>query len=190
MKHLLLLLLLLGCATASPATGDAGSAGDAGADVVPLTDASFGEAAVVGNGCSSDLQSIVDSSGNVVQQCAPDQGCSNGTCIAACDAAAANHGNVGCDFIIPTPSFYEADTPPCFAVFLANNWPHDAHVTVTRGGQSYDVTQFGRGAGRHRERLGVAGSLDDRRWRQRRRGPSSCRRTRRRPTAPSRSIAR
>jgi hypothetical protein len=108
-------------------------------------DGSFGgDTASPGMGCSADLQSVVDGQGHIVQQCPPDQGCAGGVCIAACDAAAANHGNVGCDFLVSTPSFYEADQPPCFAVFLANNWPHDAKVTVTRGGQSFDVTQFGR----------------------------------------------
>ncbi len=36
------------------------------------------------------------------------------------------------------------DLPPCFAVFIANTWPKAATLTVTLGGQSYDVTKFAR----------------------------------------------
>jgi len=95
-------------------------------------------------GCSSDLQYVVDAEGTVVTQCPPDQGCSSGECVPACQAAADSQGNVGCDFVIATPHFYVGIAPPCFAVFLANNWPKDAKVTITRAGQSYDVTTFGR----------------------------------------------
>ena len=41
-------------------------------------------------------------------------------------------GLIGCDFVVPTPSFYIGDKPPCFAVFLANAWPRDAKITVSR----------------------------------------------------------
>lgn len=136
---------MLACAAGSFHDGDAPSdAATKDAASVAFDDAAFTGDASGPLGCSSDLQSITDGAGNVIAQCAPDEGCAAGQCIAACDAAAANHGNVGCDFIVSTPSFYEADQPPCFAVFLANNWPHDAKITVTRGGQSFDVTQFGK----------------------------------------------
>ncbi len=95
-------------------------------------------------GCSADLQNVIDSSGNVVMACGGTQGCSGGQCIAACDAAAASHGSVGCDFYAATPSFQQQILAPCFAVFLANNWPSAVHVTATRGGATLDVTQFAR----------------------------------------------
>ena len=96
------------------------------------------------SGCSSDLQSITDPAGDVLQMCPPSQGCYNGQCIAACDAAAMTKGNVGCDFLAATPAFYPDITPPCFAVFLANNWSSAIHINVTRAGTSYDATQFAR----------------------------------------------
>jgi hypothetical protein len=34
--------------------------------------------------------------------------------------------------------------PPCFSVFLANHWPLDAKVTITRGGTTYSATKYGR----------------------------------------------
>jgi hypothetical protein len=97
-----------------------------------------------GYGCSADLQYVVDGNGTVIETCWPDGGCSNGACIDPCQAAAESQGNVSCSFTVATPHFYVGIEPPCFAVFVANNWPKDAQITVTRGGQSYDVTQFGR----------------------------------------------
>ncbi|HEY4055486.1 MAG TPA: IgGFc-binding protein, partial [Kofleriaceae bacterium] len=97
-----------------------------------------------GNSCSSDLHSVTDANGNVVQTCPDDQGCAAGQCVEACAAAAASQGSVGCDFMVATPSFLSVITPPCFAVFLANNWPKEATVTITRDGQTFDATQFGR----------------------------------------------
>lgn len=99
-------------------------------------------------GCSPDLRNVVDSNGNVIQTCPPDQGCSAGVCIPACDAAAAAKGSVGCDYMVATPAFFAGLQTtyyaPCFAIFVANNWAKDVQLTVTRGGQTYDVTKFGR----------------------------------------------
>src|SRR5262249_48968843 len=84
-----------------------------------------------------------------------DQGCAAGACVPACEAAAASHGNVGCDFLVPTPKpFYWTDVgsptdytteiQPCFAVFVANAWDLDAPIHVERGGTTYDASAFGR----------------------------------------------
>lgn len=95
--------------------------------------------------CSGDLQSIVNkATGVVVQTCPSDQGCAAGKCVAACDAAKASHGTIGCDYTVATPSFYPSIKPPCFAIFVANGWSKPTLVTVERGGSSYDVTKFGR----------------------------------------------
>jgi hypothetical protein len=96
------------------------------------------------NRCSNDLRNVLDPDGNVLMMCPPNQGCANGMCVAPCDAAAASRGTLGCDYLVPTPSFYPTIKPPCFAVFIANAWPSDAKVNVTLNGMSYDVTQFGR----------------------------------------------
>jgi hypothetical protein len=98
-------------------------------------------------GCSSDLQRVVDGSGNVIEQCPPEQGCAAGKCVPACQAAAMSQGNVGCDFLVATPLFNKNTAPPCFAAFVANDWPKATVIHVTRGNQSYDVTQFARIAG-------------------------------------------
>jgi hypothetical protein len=99
--------------------------------------------------CSPDLHSILDLQGNVVQTCPPDQGCSPGGCVPACQAAASAHGSIGCDFMVATPAFFAGLQPsysaPCFAVFVANNWGEDTKITVERNAKSYDpTTGFGR----------------------------------------------
>ena len=102
-------------------------------------------------GCSSDLHDVLDGNGNVVQVCPPTQGCAGGMCVQACKAAGAGHGNIGCDFMVATPSFYAdysyesgAYYAPCFAVFLANNWGTAMTVGVSRGGMTYDASMFAR----------------------------------------------
>src|ERR1700722_18003956 len=104
-------------------TGDATTGGDDGGTL-------FGDGgadASVTFGCSGDLRSIVDQNGNVVQTCANDQGCAGGKCIAACAAAAASHGSLGCDFWLSTPIITDRDSvsqqQPCFAISIANTWP-------------------------------------------------------------------
>lgn len=100
-------------------------------------------------GCSNDLHSVVDEQGTVIQECPSSQACAAGACVPACEAVADLAGTVGCDFWAPTPPFlgngqgaqYEG---PCFAVFLANAWNGPANITVSRGGQSIDVGQYGR----------------------------------------------
>lgn len=94
-------------------------------------------------GCSADLQSVIDSAGNVVA-CPPDQGCAKGKCVAACDAAAESRGSLGCRYRVATPAFYTTFASPCFAVFVANAWREPAKLEVERDGTSYEVTSFGR----------------------------------------------
>jgi len=98
----------------------------------------------LGTACSSDLHDVLDDNGNVVATCPNDQGCAAGACVPACQAAAASQGSVGCDFVVSTGSFYPTIAPPCFAVFLANNWPENAAVTISRAGMNYDAATFGR----------------------------------------------
>ncbi len=144
------LLFVLGFCVACGSTssnfdGGVADGGDGStADVINPIFGDAGDGSAGGTACSGDLRSVIDGSGNVVSTCPPDQGCNAGKCIAACQAAAASKGSVGCDYVVSTPAFYYPDKPPCFAVFVANNWPKDVNVSVTRGGTTYDVTKFGR----------------------------------------------
>jgi hypothetical protein len=104
--------------------------------------------AVPGGGCSPDLQHVIDGNGNVVKTCPSDQGCYAGTCEPACEAAANTTGTIGCDFYAPDTPFYGNDTTTsyegaCYAVFVANTWSRSAQITVSRNGQTFDMTQFG-----------------------------------------------
>ncbi len=94
--------------------------------------------------CSTDLHSVLDEMNQVVQQCAPEEGCLDSACVPACTAAAASGANFGCGFMAPTPPAYPPALPPCFAVFLANTWGHPAHITAARGGAPLDITQAAR----------------------------------------------
>jgi len=150
---------LSACDAGETTTGPGGTgAGDvsAGPGSSSVTSGAGGGFISTGNGggptagCSADLHYVVDGEGNVIMECPPDQGCSGGMCVPACQAAGDSKGNVGCDFTVATPyffagaSFFAAIPPPCFAVFVANNWGQDVVISVSRGGMSYDVGQFGR----------------------------------------------
>lgn len=135
---------------ARPGTGGAGGEGGARASTSTASSASgLGGAFGAGGGgggsanCSADLHDVL-SDGKVVQTCAPDQGCQDGVCVPACQAAGASKGNVGCDFRIPTPSFHSTSTPPCFAVFVTNPWGTPVQIKASYGASMLDVTTFAR----------------------------------------------
>ncbi len=123
----------------SSSTGSSGQAGEGGG----LFFDAGGDASSAFE-CSPDLRSVIDEAGQVVQVCPADQGCLAGACAPACEAAAASKGNVGCDFHVATPGTYPPALPPCFAVFVTNTWPRPAKLAISRAGQSYDITSFGR----------------------------------------------
>jgi hypothetical protein len=109
-----------------------------------------GGGTTTGQGCTSDLQAVVDQDGNVLMTCPPDQGCSGGMCVPACEAAANSQGSIGCEYWTPDPPFLQNETPgssfhgSCYAVFVANTWGRDAKLTVKYDGNVLDVTSFAR----------------------------------------------
>ncbi len=143
----------IGCGGTKSGFGDDTNGGDSGLDGTTGADGSNcpfcgvdggGDSGGQQLGCSGDLRNIIDGSGNVISTCPDDQGCAGGVCVAACQAAGLSKGTVGCDYVVPTPSFYSGILPPCWAVFVANNWVKDVQITVARSGKTYNVTQFGR----------------------------------------------
>ncbi|MCA9653313.1 MAG: IgGFc-binding protein [Myxococcales bacterium] len=101
--------------------------------------------------CSSDLKRVLDGdTGAVVQTCPPDQGCLDGMCVPACDAATGAQGSMGCEFIVPTSPFYANGSPgaqqsgPCHALLVANTWDQPATLQLERGGMVYDVPTVSR----------------------------------------------
>ena len=94
--------------------------------------------------CSSDLHSVVDCDGNLIEQCKGSDGCdvSAGVCTNACTAAINNKQSVGCEYYATFMDQYSPDA--CFAVFVANTWNAPAHITVERGGAMLPVQSFAR----------------------------------------------
>jgi hypothetical protein len=116
----------------------------AGPDASPQADARVVADADIATLCSADLRNVLNEYGAVIQECAADEGCHAGECIAACDAAAASRGNIGCDFKAATPYYFIHYHTPCFVVFITNTWPTSAELSIRRNSQLYDVSEFGR----------------------------------------------
>jgi IgGFc binding protein len=84
--------------------------------------------------CSEDLHDVLACDGTtVVSHCPADQGCANGACVPACDAALASASTFGCDYFT-----YEIDDAQsrggCYAAFIANTWDTPVSVGLDRGG--------------------------------------------------------
>lgn len=127
--------------------GGTSSTGQGGDD---LTTVGSGGGNTTSSGCSADLQDRVDANGVVVEHCPPDQGCFEGACIPACEAAASSQGSIGCEYLTITPPFIENESSgsmldgPCFAVFVANTWGRDAKLSLRYGGQVIDAAPYAR----------------------------------------------
>src|SRR4051794_38476990 len=86
------------------AFGEGGTGGHHGVGASGSGAGDFGGGLNLGGGtasgisCTADLQGVVDEQGNVTP-CPPDKGCSGGTCVAACSAAADSKGSIGCNFL-------------------------------------------------------------------------------------------
>jgi hypothetical protein len=123
-------------------TATAGAGG--GLTLVPMGGSSSTPSTIK---CTPDLRSVVGSDGSIVQECPSDQGCADGECIPACDAAALSGGSIGCEFWAPDPPFFKnghglPQDGPCYAVFVANAWNRPARISVSRAGKTFDVTAF------------------------------------------------
>ena len=93
--------------------------------------------------CTGDMQGVVAGNGDVTS-CGPGLGCSGGVCVAACNAAGASHGSLGCDFVVATPPSWSDTAPPCYAILLANGRNAPVHVSVSLGSDQLDATTLGR----------------------------------------------
>ncbi len=123
-------------------------AGETGTDTA-LPDTSVPDTSVdtgppMGLGCSADLRDVLGADGSTLRTCADDEGCFDGACVAACDAANATRGTIGCTYRVATPSTWSGILPPCHAVFVANMFPAPAVIGVSRGDETYPVESFGR----------------------------------------------
>jgi hypothetical protein len=88
--------------------------------------------------CRSDLKAIINEcTGEVLQTCTVDQGCSNQVCIDnPCQAATEARSSLGCDYwALKTAQRAEAQGA-CFAAIIANTWEKPVHISVERPGTS------------------------------------------------------
>lgn len=113
-----------------------GAEPDGAADVTvvdsPLTVSDAQPDACPKTHCSADLHDVVCDDGTGTTMCAANEGCANGACVAACDAANANQSSVGCDYWTIDPDTIAVGE--CFAVFIANTWGSPVSVSVDRAG--------------------------------------------------------
>ena len=65
-----------------------------------------------------------------------------GTCVPACQSAAANKSAIGCDFYSVTPDVIVPGPGACFAAFVANTWTTAVTLTVAYGTQTLDPSTF------------------------------------------------
>ncbi len=93
--------------------------------------------------CSADLRNVL-CDGAVFETCAPEMGCANDTCVAACQAAAATESSIGCDFYAVAPDVIDEGRGLCFAAFVANTWDIPALITVERDGQTLPLARIAR----------------------------------------------
>lgn len=111
------------------------SLGDAGPPIEPGPPPSC-----AGLRCSPDLRAVLDNcSGEVRTVCGNDSGCSEGTCVPACESAAKAQGSLGCEFYTTPPDTLPSGEQGCFAAFLANTWDTPATIGAELGGSPLDV---------------------------------------------------
>jgi hypothetical protein len=92
--------------------------------------------------CSADLHSVLDCNGTPIQTCAADQGCANGACVDACDAAAANASSIGCDYYSVDPDVIAEGAGGCFAAYIANTWGAPISINVEYNGMQLPASNF------------------------------------------------
>lgn len=94
--------------------------------------------------CSRDLKSVLrgcEGAQTVVETCAADQGCGDGHCIPACDAAATSKGSLGCEFATLPPDDRKLNSGDCFVAMIANTWDQPVTLTAELGTAPLDISK-------------------------------------------------
>lgn len=139
---------------AGSGSGAEGDTGTTDADLpVPRFDLGDGSSEVPPDDalvCAPDLQSVVWAvSGRVHTACSGDEACYDAACIPACEAAALGKHALGCEFVVPTPAFYQNEIAlsgspasadgACHALWVANSWGRPARLSLFYDGVELDV---------------------------------------------------
>jgi hypothetical protein len=123
--------------TGGAGTGGTGTAGDGGGLI--------NDGGVCELTCSNDLKKVINCKGVTIDDCISNgQVCVNSACTddPPCTAAELAKSSYGCDYwAVKTAQRVEA-SGACFAVFIANTWPANVHITVEHDGVQYPTSDF------------------------------------------------
>jgi hypothetical protein len=164
-------LLLTGCsseettppgASSSVSAGQGGQGGEGQGGAGGAFTGSGSGGGQCGLTCSGDLHSVVDCNGVLTATCPPDQGCADGACIPACEAAIANKSSIGCDYYAHNPVTIFGRG--CHAMFIANTWNAPVTISGEANGSAIDLSKFaylpsGTGQAMTLTPLGAGGAL-------------------------------
>jgi hypothetical protein len=92
--------------------------------------------------CSGDLHNVLDCNGNVVLSCPASEGCANGGCVAACQAATTNKSSIGCEYYALDPDVISEGAGDCYAAYIANTWTSPITISVDYGAATLDTSTF------------------------------------------------
>ncbi len=123
--------------------------GFANTDTPPLVDPSDASAEAssvgcLGLHCSRDLKRVLqdcDGEERTVATCSSDQGCGDGKCIDACEAAKLSKGSMGCEFWTVPPDDIEYNVGDCYAAMIANTWDRPVTIGAALGADSLDISK-------------------------------------------------
>ena len=96
--------------------------------------------------CSLDRRTVFDTcTKEVVVECRPEDVCGGGTCLAPCEASAADRHSDGCEFFVQAPHYRMHQSPPmppsCFATYVVNTSPLPAEVELELEGKKIDISR-------------------------------------------------
>ncbi|MEM6788456.1 MAG: IgGFc-binding protein [Myxococcota bacterium] len=131
-----------GAGAASP-TGTSGGEGGANPSGVGVVTVGVGSGGACPTSCSADLKSILDCNNAVLQTCATDTACLNGSCSDdPCAAADAAQSSTGCDYWAVKPDLIPEGNGACFAAYIANTWDAPVRLSVSYQGAELTDTSF------------------------------------------------
>jgi hypothetical protein len=101
-------------------------------------------AAECGVHCSRDLKTVLtgcEGAEQVTETCGVDEGCGQGHCVPACEAAQLSKGSVGCEFWTLPADVAEQSKGACFAAMVSNTWNRAVTLSAEYGSAALDISQ-------------------------------------------------
>jgi hypothetical protein len=94
--------------------------------------------------CSRDLKQVMKSCGDGgedIETCGPTEGCGEGHCVDACQAAELSKGSVGCSFWTLPPDDGQLGAGACFVGMIANTWDSPVNLSAELGSEALDISK-------------------------------------------------